>query len=490
MKLPRLRVFLPWFVGLLLLLTALRGVEPVHSLALLPLEQAAQKYGIFVHYVWGGASGKTITVNRDGSRPAGLQEVADNFDAAGFARDAEAMGVEYVIFTAWHANMNLLYPSKAMDRWISAPDHTANRDVIQDLLDQLTPRGIRLYLYTHPQDGHDFTPAEQAATNYNDEAGGFAKWNDFADEIYGDLVARYGTRVAGYWIDCCTVRNGKHHVNILMPDRLRATIKRANPQAVIMETAHYAEQWGFYFGDVLSKEINNPRWFGIKTATWDVNTWPAQASHVSIVEGPTWWASNALDAAPAPLMTPAKLAKSTKRQIDDAARAGGVKLSPEGMFRYTVLQAGANTDGMGVAWAAGPYPGGGWEPGVREALVGLGRLIAPVAPSIKGTFAGKSYPTARGTALQDLSWGVSTDSPDGRRVYLHVLKAPAAGLVLELPTPADGRRFVAAKLVRTGKAIALQQHKNTGALTVTLPPGSKWDRLDTVIQLEVAPPAL
>ena len=80
MKLPRLRVFLPWSVGIVLLLagggTALRGVEPVHSLALLPPEQAAQKYGIFVHYVWGGASGKTITVNPDGSR-ALLNSTAD-----------------------------------------------------------------------------------------------------------------------------------------------------------------------------------------------------------------------------------------------------------------------------------------------------------------------------------------------------------------------------------------------------------------------------
>ena len=53
------------------------------------------KYGFFVHYVWGGDA-YSVTVNKDGSKPAGLDDVANRFDAEGFADDVASMGVEYV----------------------------------------------------------------------------------------------------------------------------------------------------------------------------------------------------------------------------------------------------------------------------------------------------------------------------------------------------------------------------------------------------------
>jgi alpha-L-fucosidase len=423
----------------------------------LPPEQLRQKYGLFVHYVWGGAD-KTITVNRDGSKPASLQEVADRFDAAGFARDVQSMGVEYVIFTAWHANMNLLYPCASMDRWITKPHHTANRDVIQALLDELQPKGIMLYLYMHPQDGHDFTASEQAATGFNDPTNNYQTWNNFINDVYGESVARYGTNVAGYWIDCCTVKSN-NHANIVDFDRLRATIQANNPKGVIIETSHYAALWGMYFGHILSKEINDPGWFDFQPVTWDVNSWPGYDYHVAIVEAPTWFASTSVTS------------------------TNGVKKTPEEMFRFTVFQAGVNTRGMGVAWAAGPYPGGGWEPQVKESLQALGRLIAPIAKSVKGVYASTSYPTAPGTRMRDLAWGVATCSTDDQYEYIHVLKAPASR-TLDLPPPHDGKRFKAARLLKNGREVKLAQNAQTGALSLTLPPEVNWEPLDTVIRLQ------
>jgi len=85
------------------------------------------KYGFFVHYVWGGTA-YTATINPDGSVPAGLDDLADRFDAARFADDLHSMGVEYVLFTAWHANMNCLWPSSKMNQWL--PGHASRRDVL------------------------------------------------------------------------------------------------------------------------------------------------------------------------------------------------------------------------------------------------------------------------------------------------------------------------------------------------------------------------
>jgi alpha-L-fucosidase len=436
-----------------LLLTTLTSRAELNE----PSDFKAMKYGLFVHYVWGGAD-KTITVNRDGSKPAGLQEVADQFDAAGFARDAQSMGVEYVIFTAWHANMNLLYPNASMDKWISTPDHTAKRDVVQALLDELKPKGIKLYLYMHPQDGHDFTPSEQEFAGFNNTTNNYKVWNDFINDVYGESVARYGTNVAGYWIDCCTVKSN-NHANIVDFDRLCATIRTNNPSGIIIATSHYSAMWGLHFGNILSKEINDPTWFDFQPVTADINSWPGYDYQLAIVQAPTWYATTS------------------------ATSTNGVKKSPEEMFRYTILQAGANSRGLGIAWAAGPYPGGGWEPQVLESLQALGRLIAPVAESVKGVYASASYPTRPGTRLRDLTWGVATRSVDGRYEYLHVLCPPTNSVTLKLPPPADGKLFTKATLLPGGKKVTLKQ--DATGLTLTLPKRATWDKLDTVIRLQV-----
>src|ERR1022692_5048490 len=78
---------LNWF---LLLTTAVVLNSPHSSCA---QEQGIQnfqkmKYGFFVHYVWGGTA-YSATVNPDGSVPAGLDELADRFDAARFADDLD-----------------------------------------------------------------------------------------------------------------------------------------------------------------------------------------------------------------------------------------------------------------------------------------------------------------------------------------------------------------------------------------------------------------
>jgi hypothetical protein len=215
-----------------------------------------------------------------------------------------------------------------------------------------------------------------------------------------------------------------------------------------------------YFGHILSKEINDPSWFDFQPVSWDVNSWPGYDYHVAVVQAPTWWASTS------------------------TASTNGVKKTPEDMFRYTVFQAGVNTKGLGVAWAAGPYPGGGWEPHVKESLQALGRLIAPVAESIKGVYASTAYPTAPGTRMGGLAWGVATCSPDGRYEFIHVLKAPASR-TLDLPAPQDAKRFKAASLLSNGRKVKLTQNSRTGAVSLTLPSGVDWEAADTVIRLTV-----
>ncbi len=83
-----------------------------------PDEIRALKYGAFVHYVWGGTGTRIpgpLQVNSDGTRPyKTIDEMVNAFPVEKFAKDVASMGVEYLIFTCWHYNMNPLYPSKGV----------------------------------------------------------------------------------------------------------------------------------------------------------------------------------------------------------------------------------------------------------------------------------------------------------------------------------------------------------------------------------------
>jgi hypothetical protein len=429
----------------------------------------SMKYGFFVHYVWGGEA-YSATVNKDGSKPKGLDDLADRFDAEGFARDIQAMNVEYVLFTAWHADMNVLYPSKVMEKW--RPGHSAKRDLIGDMIKACKARGVSVLLYTHPRDGHDFTDADMAKTGWARGEGSNpdfnkwdqAKWNDFMNEAYGELVDRYGKDILGLYLD--EGSGSADSYRVVDYPRLRKTITGKHPHLLMMQN----DYGNLYTADLGNKEIFYHNGFD----TPDGDQWPSYKIPISVVVGSIFWA-----AFPEGKMEPAQ--KSAKVGFNK-----WIPYTPESMFRYTVLQAGSNTDGGGTLWAAGPYAGGGWESGVLDRMKKTGRLIKPVERAIKNTFPSTSYRIAPGTKIADLTWGVATRSADDRIEYLHILKPPANGTsTLKLPPPADGRKFAKAVLLESAKPVSLKQQAD--GLVLTLPSGTAWNRLDTVIALQVAP---
>jgi hypothetical protein len=351
------------------------------------------------------------------------------------------MKVEYVIFTAWHANMNCLWPSPKMQQWL--PGHASRRDVLRDMIKAVRAKGIRVLLYTHPSDGHDFTPAEQAATGWGPNFDR-AKWNDFINDIYGDLVSRYGKDTLGIYID----EHGGPSANskYVDYDRLRKTIKTGNANLVMIQN-DYGNVYNCDLGD---KEVNSFN-------STDGNTWPALGMPSAVVLSRTWWASQPKD-------------YFTSRY------------SPESIFRYTVLMAGVKSSAGGVAWAAGNYPGGGWENGVLETMRAVANYIRPIMRSLDNTYASTSFVTGSGATIHSLEWGVATRSTDDRREYIHVL-TPPSGHTLRLLPPADRKIFGSARLLASGHKVGLVE--NESGVSLTLRNSDSWQRLDTVIELTV-----
>ncbi len=410
------------------------------------------KYGLFVHYV------PRLTTDPAGVAIEDPNALANSFDANGFAEDLVTAKVQYVIFSAWHSKMVTLYPSQKMADW-GMPHRRTDRDLIAEMIGAVKAKGINVYLYTHPRDGMEFTDEDKLKTGWGTVAPPAdqkwnpgpdfdrPKWNAFINDIYQEMMQRYGARIDGLFMDEGSPQADSH--NVVDYPRLRDTIKAVNPRVVLIQNN---------YGNLYGLDIGMKEYFGQQEfAQTDGSLWPGYTQPVAATMGGTgesWWAKETSHA---------------------------VKYTPRAMFRYTVLQAATNTDGGGMAWAAGPYAGGGWEPGVLPALQQIGGWIDQIRESVLGTRPSTSYPTKAGTRITDLTWGVATKSPDDRTEYLHVLKPPA-GQTLTLPLPQDGKVFSAASLVNDGTPVTLDKDLNQIRLTI---PGT-WDAGDTAIKLTVS----
>ena len=385
------------------------------------------KYGFFTHYVWDGSGG--VTKLPDGSAPPSIDYVADNFDAAKFANDLQSMGVEYVVFTAWHANFFPLFNSAAVTRALGF-QRNSNRDMIGDMINAVTAKGIRVLLYTHPNQPvlYDYT-----------------QHNNMLNDIYAEMMDRYGEKLDGFYFD--ENDPGGNQQSMVDYPRLERTIRSRNPEAVMIQN---------FYGNIYSCDSGVGE-SGPATADFSSNIAWATPSGYAQVMSATWSAQ-----------VPTNQYAATR--------------SAAGIFRGAALAAGSNVEGGGWFWAAGPFPGGLWEQGVLETMQRVGAYIAPVAASIKNTYASTSWPTPDGIGIGALDWGVATRSTDDTREYIHVL-TPPSGRTLTLPAAVDGKLFGAARLLASGAVVSLNQTSNSVELTLT--GTNNWDALDTVIQLDV-----
>lgn len=382
--------------------------------------------GLFAHYTYVGKSYPWgWTEWADGTPVASLDELADHLDVEDFAATAAAMKAQFVMFTTWHANMNVLFPSQVMSRHL--PGHCSRRDAVGDLIRALKARNIRVILYVHPSDGHDFTREDQDRVGWNDGAP-HRRWNDFINEVLAEVVDRYGRDVSGYYFDGGLPR-------LLDAARLRKTVMDRQPGAWMIQNSGLNRAC-VDFGateDRMKPPYPSTTWLRCQTITDE------------------WWARHAV-----------------------------LSIAPELAYRYTVMQAALKGRmGGGTAWSFGPHPDGRWELGVRSFCDRLGALVGRAGESLFQTRPSTAYVT-EGKALDGLAH-VATESLDGRRTFLHQF-IPPRDRTLQLPPPADGRRFSKARLMSNGRRVALKQGPE--GVQLTLGSADRWDDVDTILVLE------
>jgi len=394
---------------------------------------ANARVGLFTHYTYPTYTteknyGGTQYSPSDSRKASSAEEAAAMLDGEKFAKAAYDLGAEYVVFTVCHAGFNLLYPSELM-RPLCPKKCTEKSDAVRKLIDGLSKYDIPLVLYMPPNDECDLTEEEQKVLGWFENPDGKAA---FLTKLISEIYERYGNKIAGFWFD-------QYGPKREVCDHVRA----CNPDAVIfVNTGKTANENQHPNSDFLVSE-----YYG-SIESCDSDTLPVHYSQVNRQIG-NWW-----------------------------AQGGKAPTDARNLYRYTVRTIAVEGQyNCGIAWSCGPYIDQSWEDGVRDLLTELGDMIR-AHDGIYGTVPGRSYVEKPNAVLEKDMWGVSTESPDGKTVYLHVLNRPADG-ILRLPEAADGKVFREAWY----KGEKLELTRTANGYAITLP--DEDDGVDTVIRLTV-----
>lgn len=358
-----------------------------------------ENFGCFVHFV------PKLTLDNQGSLTT--LESASKLDLKSLVNSLVAFGVQYLRFTAWHKEMIPLYPSQVMEKW-RGKNAIFERDLIGELINALRPHGIKLQIYTHPRDGHDFNQDDQIKTGWGDTSQSeppnpsprtfkFNKWNTFVEEAYSELLEKYGSDISAIYLDEGTEFGDSEWV-VDYP-RLRKLFDKY-PHITVIQNFY----GNIYQADIADHEYG--RWGEFESK--EGSKWPSfEFQSVSTVLGSTWWAANS----------------STDFKI-------GYKF--EDLYRYLVIQISTSKVGGGVAFAAGPLSPSGWETGVEDCLVSIGKEYSKRQFALKNGSPSSRWPTPDEFTFENLSWGVAVEVQG--RTFLHILKVPSNGIVVLPPT--------------------------------------------------------
>lgn len=207
------------------------------------------RWGVFCHYL----------ADRAGARTAGPMTAeawnrrVDAFDVAALARQLARVGAPYLGFTLGQNSGFYCAPNAAYDELVGeSPSRLSRRDLIADLAAELAPRGIRLlvYLPAHAPVLHrtaverlGCTPDWDASAfglrpgMYVSQPGVDARLTAFQtrwERIVREWAERWGTAVAGWWIDGCFCADRMYRAaegpNFAT---LAAALRAGNPDAIV-----------------------------------------------------------------------------------------------------------------------------------------------------------------------------------------------------------------------------------------------------------------
>lgn len=235
------------------------------------------KYGIFIHYQYRILLGYSVKTDPQFPDPAKMKSAewnkfVDGFDVRGFAEQMAAANVGWVIFClddhyfAWQCA-----PNKTFSEFTGyAPgEKCSHRDLIVQLADVLSHKGIKLIVYFAGLNGYMKEPKVSAGLmdargrgNLNQLAPPSAECRRRRLAVLKEYASRYREKIAGWWFDGIELDTYKAESDNWQS--IYSIVHEANPKAVIAFSYGRNEQAcicegidNYTGGDTWSKEDLN-----------------------------------------------------------------------------------------------------------------------------------------------------------------------------------------------------------------------------------------
>jgi hypothetical protein len=199
------------------------------------------KYGLFMHYQYRILLGRSVATKPQFPSAADMtaaewNRFVDGFDVRGFARQAAAGKVGWVLFCiddhyfAWPCS-----PNDAFDRFTgySPGEKCSRRDLIVELADALNAVGVKLICYFAGLNGYmkERRVYEGLADDGNSQTAPSAESRRRRLAILKEYCDRFVAQVGGWWFDGIELNSYRD-----LPDdwsSIGSIVRAANPKAVI-----------------------------------------------------------------------------------------------------------------------------------------------------------------------------------------------------------------------------------------------------------------
>lgn len=223
------------------------------------------KWGVMIHYQpeWLASENELDPIDIEE-----WNQLVDNFDVEGLAKQLSEAGAGYLVMTIRHGPPFFISPNTTYDRYTGqVPSRCSNRDLIADLADALDPYDIRLIAYILGQaPGFNDAEIEGFAVGRNDyyRAGEFNRHAESLlrwQEVIREYSMRWGDKVSGWWIDACYRPNTMYR----QPDvpnfaSFAAAARAGNPDSIVtFNSGRFPRLMSVTpYEDYIAGEVNEP----------------------------------------------------------------------------------------------------------------------------------------------------------------------------------------------------------------------------------------
>jgi hypothetical protein len=229
---------------------------------------ARARWGTMTHYLadWiarrDGSVDNLMTVER-------WNALVDGFDVDALAEQVRAVGAGYHVFTIGQNSGFYAAPNETYDRIVGVrPSRCATRDLIRDLADALTTRGVRLLVYL-PSGAPAGDETARARLEWQNGAHRNAAFQEHWQLTIREWSTRWGTAVHGWWFDGCYWPNTMYRTDA--PPNFRsfaAAARWGNPDAAVAFNPGVVNRTMSItpHEDYIAGEVSDPRLQSIKRA--------------------------------------------------------------------------------------------------------------------------------------------------------------------------------------------------------------------------------